>query len=239
MEEAKEVCIVIPTLNEEGSIGDTIESILDLDLAGCHIIVVDDRSADGTCDAVDRLREKNTNIRLVRRTDPRSFSRSYREGFEEAFSLGADIVVQMDADGSHVAADLRTMLPALGNKDCAVGSRYCSGGKIEGWSLERRSVSRFGNWYASFLLRSPLRDMTSGFVAWRASALRSIQPHWGEIRGNGYVFQIWLKYLAERSGLRIEEIPITFVERKEGYSKYRSSIMFEAAVEVVRMRFLK
>lgn len=240
MKNIRSVCVVIPTLNEESVIAATLRSVLDFPLCS-HVVVVDDQSTDRTGEIVRSFREKDERVHFVERKEIKNFARSYLDGFEYGFDLGADAIVQMDADGSHLASDLPRLVETLEKYDCVIGSRYIAGGKITNWSLGRRLISRAGNLYTGFFLNLPIRDSTSGFVVWRTPALRRIISQYKDrdVKSNGYLFLIWLKYIAFRNNLRLGEVPIVFDERRGGRSKYKSRIMFEAAVQVLKMRFSK
>ena len=152
---------------------------------------------------------------------------AYRHGFREGLDRGYEVLVEMDSDLSHDAAALPSLLKAVEDgADLAVGSRYIPGGSIPHWPLHRRSLSRWGNRYAAWMLRLPVRDSTSGFRAYRAGALRSIDLD--AVRADGYGFQIEMAYRVARRGGRIVETPIEFRDRERGSSKMSARIVGEA-----------
>ena len=155
---------------------------------------------------------------------------AYRNGFFEAIKRGSKHVVQMDADGSHDHSDIPRLVEPIrkGEADLVIGSRYTRGGKIENWSKRRRLISKGGSLYARTILNSPIRDITGGFRAWNAETLaRTAFP---TTLSDGYAFQIEMAQRAEKMSARIVELPITFVERREGVSKFSNKIFREAMV---------
>jgi dolichol-phosphate mannosyltransferase len=228
------LAIVIPTLNEQGNIGGLLSRLLANQNVG-WIVVVDDGSNDGTVKEVRAVQEKDGRVLLVERQNSPSFSGSYLEGFTQALRLGAQKIVQMDADGSHQVADLDRLLVALEKSDLVIGSRYTKNGRLEGWTFWRRLVSRIGNQYARLILGATIRDLTSGFNGWRAEALKKVLTE--ELVFDGYVFQIWLKYSAINQGCSVVEVPIVFRDRKIGISKFSSLIIVESLIGVWKMRF--
>lgn len=219
--------IVIPTYQEIGNI-ERIIFALEQVIPSAHIIVVDDSSIDGTPEAVEALQKNRPRLHLLRRTGAKNFAQSYVEGFLHAFTLGAEAVIQMDADFSHDPAMAPMLLQTLETCDMVVGSRYIRGGATLNWSRWRRALSYWGNRYAKACTKNPLQDLTSGFVAWRAQTLKKILSV--PIELNGYAFQIELKCRAHISGGCIREIPIIFRERLLGKSKMSGAVVREAIV---------
>jgi dolichol-phosphate mannosyltransferase len=172
---------------------------------------------------------------VLHRPAKEGLARAYAAGFTTALEGGAELIVQMDADGSHDPAALPTFLEALRDgADLVLGSRYVRGGRAVDWPLLRRFVSLGGNLYAQTILWLPYRDLTGGFKAWRGETLRAVEP--ATVTSTGYVFQVELTWRAHRAGARIRELPITFVERRIGQSKMTGGIFFEAARQVLRLR---
>lgn len=213
--------VVVPTYQEAEGVPAVIAGALAA-LPGALVLVVDDASPDGTA---QRARSAGAEV-LVRR-GPRGLGAAYRDGFAWALERGFDPICQMDADGSHDPADLPRLVAALGHADLVLGSRYVAGGATRNWGLVRRVLSRGGNLYARTTLRLPFRDLTGGFKAWRADALRRVEP--ATLRAEGYAFQVEATVRALRAGARVVELPITFTERRSGVSKLHGGIVWEAA----------
>ncbi|MBZ5737176.1 polyprenol monophosphomannose synthase [Nocardioides mangrovi] len=228
--------IVIPTYEERASIGpllDRIQAVPDLDRF--RVLVVDDASPDGTPDVVRAHASYGDRVLLLERGGKDGLGAAYRAGFAWAREHGAGIVVQMDADGSHQPESVPALVVALEDADLAIGSRYVAGGRTVDWPWHRRLVSRVGNAYVRLVLGLPVHDCTAGFRAYRSDALARIATSGTE--ADGYSFQIETTWRATRLGLRIAEVPITFVERREGASKMTAAIVREALWRVLTWRF--
>ncbi|GAA4692123.1 polyprenol monophosphomannose synthase [Nocardioides conyzicola] len=229
--------IVIPTYQEAATVTGLVDRILGVaDLASFHVLVVDDASPDGTADIVRAHPAYGDRLLLLRRAGKDGLGTAYRDGFAWAEQHGYAVVVQMDADGSHPPESVPDLVDALREADVAIGSRYVPGGRTVNWPWRRRLVSRAGNLYVQFLLGLPVRDATAGFRAYRPGVLAAIAPDGTE--ASGYSFQIETTWRATRSGLRLVEVPITFVERQQGSSKMTTSIAVEALWRVFAWRFL-
>ncbi len=225
-----EAWIVLPTYNEAENIQGIIAQVRAA-LPAARVLVVDDNSPDGTGDLAAAM----DGVEVLRRAEKAGLGAAYVAGFGHALAGGADVVFEMDADGSHDPADLPRLLAAVeGGADLALGSRYVHGGGVENWPLLRRVVSRGGCVYARLVLRVPVRDLTGGFKCFRAGALRAID--FETVRAHGYAFQVELTYRALRRGLRVAELPITFREREHGQSKMTTGIAVEAAWRVPMLR---
>lgn len=225
-----EAWIVLPTYNEAESIERVVAGARAA-LPGARILVVDDDSPDGTGDVAAAL----DGVEVLRRPGRGGLGAAYVAGFTHALAGGADVVFEMDADGSHDPGDLPRLLAAIeAGADLAIGSRYVRGGGVENWPLVRRAVSRGGCVYARLVLRVPVRDLTSGFKCFRAPALRLIA--FESVRARGYAFQVELTYRALRRGLHVTELPITFRERELGRSKMTAGIAVEAGWRVPMLR---
>jgi dolichol-phosphate mannosyltransferase len=225
------VWLILPTYDEAAALGGVVAAARAA-LAGedLRILVVDDASPDGTAALAEQL-----GVEVLRRPAKLGLGSAYVAGFERALAAGAELVCQLDADGSHDPAALPGMLAlARGAADLVLGSRYVPGGAIVGWHSARRAVSRAGCLYARIVLRVPVRDLTGGLKVWRAAALRAIEPV--TVHSQGYAFQVELTYRALRCGLRVAEIPIVFRERSAGASKMTPSIALEAAWVVPALR---
>jgi dolichol-phosphate mannosyltransferase len=227
--------IVIPTYNEKDNIQALLKALF-AELPEANVVIVDDRSPDGTGEIVRAMAEQDARVHLLSRAGKDGLGAAYRSGFEWSRSYDAEVIVQMDADLSHRPQDLARMLRVLINADseaevdAVIGSRYVAGGAIRHWSWFRRGLSFFGNAYARFFLGSEIRDWTSGFVAWRASAFFAMDLR--QITSSGYAFQIELKQRARKSGLQIRECPIVFEDVGQGQSKMNAKIAWEALYQV-------
>jgi dolichol-phosphate mannosyltransferase len=218
-----DVVVVVPTYNE----AENIESLAAAVLAtGVRLLIVDDRSPDGTGFIADRL-AADSRVSVLHRTEKQGLGPAYAAGFAHAIAAGAEILIEMDADFSHDPTDLPRLIAAIDEgADVAIGSRYVAGGGVADWPWHRRLLSRGGNRYAGVMLGAGVKDMTSGFRAFRRAALESLDP--ASCKASGYGFQVEMAWRARVAGLRIEEIPITFRDREVGSSKMDTSIAFEA-----------
>jgi dolichol-phosphate mannosyltransferase len=230
------IWIVLPTYNEAENIEAMTRRIL-ASMPDSRILVVDDGSPDGTGLIADTLAAGDPRIEVLHRTAKEGLGRAYLAGFAAVLDRGADIVVQMDADGSHDPAALwQLLLPiAAGGADLAIGSRYVAGSRILDWGWRRRLISRGGSMYARTVLGIPIRDLTGGFKAWRSSTLASIDAD--GVRAGGYVFQIEMTTRALDGGARVTEVPIVFRDRRYGASKMSFRIVREALLLVLRLGF--
>jgi dolichol-phosphate mannosyltransferase len=229
------VVVVIPTYNERDNIERIARAVLDRPCRP-RLLVVDDGSPDGTADVVSKLAvDLPDRVSVLQRGAKSGLGRAYAAGFGTALAeFTPEIVVQMDADGSHDPADIDPLVDALDSADLAIGSRYVGGGRVEGWSLGRQVLSRGGNLYSRVLLRSPVRDLTGGFKAWRAELLAKVNP--STTASDGYAFQIEMTIRAQALGARIVEVPVVFRDRMAGSSKMSSRIAIEALRRVPDMR---
>jgi dolichol-phosphate mannosyltransferase len=216
--------VVIPTYNER----ENIQRILPQVLAAtpCDVVVVDDESPDGTAAVVAEMAASDPRIHLVNHRPRMGIGPAYKAGFQEALALGADCVVQMDADLSHPPEMLPRFVHMMADADVVLGSRYVRGITVVNWPIERLLLSYFGNWYARRVTGLPIRDATGGFKCWRRQALAGIDLD--GVRSNGYAFQIEMTFRAWRRGFRLAEVPIVFVDRDTGDSKMNKRIGLEA-----------
>jgi dolichol-phosphate mannosyltransferase len=236
--------IVIPTYNEAANIEAITAELLALPAieGKRHILIVDDDSPDGTGDIAEALSQRNPGkISVLHRDSDPGLGRAYLDGFRRALAMGADVVVQMDADFSHSPRYIPAFLEALRENpdiDGVVGSRYVTGGQLdEHWSWWRRFLSWFANAiYTRLILNLSVKDGTAGFKAWRRQTLEGIGLD--RINSNGYVFQVEMAYVAERLGYDMMEIPIYFEDRRIGKSKMSVPVKIEAAIRTwqIRMR---
>jgi dolichol-phosphate mannosyltransferase len=216
---------VVPTYNEAENLPLLVPQVLDQD-PRIEVLVVDDASPDGTGKLADELASEHTRVHVLHRSEKRGLGPAYREGLLRALDLGADFVVQMDADFSHPPEALRTMLREIEDHDVVLGSRYLNGITVVNWPIERILISYFGNWYARKVTSLPLSDLTGGFRCMRRALLERIGLE--KIHSDGYAFQIELNYRLVKHGARIKEVPFFFLDRTRGESKLTVRIGFEA-----------
>lgn len=219
--------VVIPTYNERDNLPQLVPAILQQ--GGFEVLVVDDRSPDGTGEIADALaRDHPGRVHVVHRTGRKGFGRSYVDGFSRALEMGPDLVVQMDADLSHDPRYLPEMVAATATADVVIGSRYMQGVSVVNWPLHRIFLSAFANRYIRTVTGFTVSDCTSGYRCWRHRALASLR--FDRIASEGYSFQVETLYEAMRAGCRITEVPIIFVERRQGASKLSASVLLESLV---------
>ncbi|GAB3461746.1 polyprenol monophosphomannose synthase [Kineococcus endophyticus] len=238
MAEALRCVVVLPTYDEADNITGMLERILGSPVAP-DVLVVDDSSPDGTGALVEQAAAQYAQgrVRLLTRTTKDGLGAAYRAGFAHALATGDhDVVVQMDADGSHPVEALERMLAQIAaGADLVLGARYVPGGALDdAWPWYRKALSRGANVYARVLLRAPVADLTGGFKAWRADLLRSLDL--SQLTAAGYAFQIQTTLAALQQGATVREVPILFTERTHGTSKMSKAIIREAMVAVLRMR---
>ncbi|MHA6782800.1 polyprenol monophosphomannose synthase [Pseudonocardia saturnea] len=225
------VLVVIPTYDERENIG-PIVARLHAAVPDADVLVVDDNSPDGTGRLADAMAAADPRVRVLHRTTKDGLGAAYLAGFEVALGGEHQVVVEMDADGSHAPEDLPALLAALRDADLVLGSRYVPGGAVRNWPAHREWLSRGGNLYSRLALGVPIRDITGGYRAFRRQVLEELDL--GEVASQGYCFQVDVAYRAVRSGFRVREVPITFVERERGASKMSRSIVTEALWLVTR-----
>ena len=220
------VLVVLPTYNERPNIERVTEGILQHDWT--RLLVVDDASPDGTGAIADSLAATRFagRMEVMHRTGPRGLGRAYVDGLTRALATNVDAIGQMDADLSHDPKYLPDLRAALDRHDLVIGSRYLHGVSVVNWPLHRIALSAFANRYIRLVTGLSPNDCTSGFRLWRREALARLSLH--DPRASGYAFLTEMLYQAARSGCRIGEVPIVFVERQEGYSKVSSSVLAES-----------
>jgi dolichol-phosphate mannosyltransferase len=224
----------MPTFNEAGNIERATSELFRFN-PDVYLLVVDDGSPDGTGELAEQLAAKDKRISVLHRKDKQGLGAAYIAGFNYAFDLGFDFVVEMDADGSHRAEDLPRLLAICQDNDLVIGSRYVRGGKTQNWPLHRQWLSRGGNIYARIMLGSKLNDMTAGFRVFRTSFLQEMDL--ATINARGYSFQIEMAYRTIQLGGRTAEVPITFIEREIGESKMSGNIVTEALMLMTKFGF--
>src|SRR5829696_3891404 len=226
------VLVVTPTYLEAENIEEYLRR-LRAAAPDVDVLVVDDGSPDGTAELAERLGEELGSIEVLRRPGKSGLGVAYRAGFAIGLERGYDVLIQMDADLSHAPEAVPELLaPLEAGADVVVGSRYVPGGSIPHWPWHRRALSRYGNLYASLLLRSGVVDVTSGYRAYKADVLRRVDV--AATRATGYGFQSEMAYRVVQAGGKIVEIPITFVDRVAGVSKMTLKVASEELVLVTR-----
>jgi len=221
----EQAVVVIPTYNEVENLPELVPQVLEQD-PRIEILVVDDNSPDGTGKRADELAQASSRIHVLHREKKQGLGAAYRAGLARALELGADFVIQMDADGSHPPATLPTMLAEIADNDVVLGSRYLNGITVVNWPIERILLSYFGNWYSRKVTKLPVSDTTGGFRCMRRSLLEKCG--FERSRSDGYAFQIEMNYRFMKAGARIKEIPFFFLDRTRGTSKLTMRIGLEA-----------
>jgi dolichol-phosphate mannosyltransferase len=225
------VLVVIPTYNERDNIGKIVRR-LHTALPDVHTLVVDDGSPDGTGQLADEMAAADDRVHVLHRTQKAGLGAAYVAGFRWALDRGYQVVVEMDADGSHAPEDLPRLLEALRDADLVLGSRYVPGGSTVNWPKYRELISRGGNVYSQIALGAKVKDITGGFRAFRAEVLRRLKLD--TVASQGYCFQIDLAWRTIELGHRVVEVPITFTEREIGESKMSGNIVREALWRVTK-----
>lgn len=217
--------VVVPTYNERDNLRLIISALLRA--PDLNILVVDDGSPDGTGQLADAIAgSSGGRVSVLHRTGLRGLGGSYVDGMRQALKTDATAICQMDADFSHDPADVPRLVSHCATADLVIGSRYIPGGRIENWPRRRVILSAFANQYVRAITRLPIRDCTSGFRCWRRETLLRLPLD--RIASNGYAFQVEMAWEAARAGCRITEVPITFVERRQGVSKLSSRVVVES-----------
>jgi dolichol-phosphate mannosyltransferase len=220
------VSVLVPTYDEVANIEPMLRAVRAA-APEAAIVVIDDDSPDGTAEVAERVGAELGDVDVLRRAGKDGLGNAYRAGFAHAIARGHDVLVTIDADFSFDPAVIPTLLDALGeDHDLVAGSRYVPGGSTPNWPLHRRALSRYGNRYTCWVLGLPVSDATSGFRAYRASALEAIG--YDTTRANGYAFMTELAFRVAAAGGRIAEVPITFRDRERGTSKMSGRIIVES-----------
>ena len=225
------VLVIIPTYNESESLPGVIERVRSA-VPDAHILVADDNSPDGTGRMADEMAARDDHIHVLHRPGKEGLGKAYLAGFAWGLERDYDVLVEMDADGSHRPEELPRLLDQIPHADVVLGSRWVPGGSVVNWPASRRVLSQGGSLYTRLALGIPTRDATGGYRAYRASALRALDLE--TVESNGYCFQIDLLWRALQRGLVVREVPITFVEREAGTSKMSGRIVREALLNVGR-----
>jgi dolichol-phosphate mannosyltransferase len=219
------VAVIIPTYNERENL-ESISARVRAAVPGAHVLIVDDNSPDGTGELAEKLAAEDAQIHVLHRPGKAGLGAAYIAGFGWALDQGFEAIVEMDADGSHQPGELPRLLGELEHADLVLGSRWVPGGIVRNWPRSRQILSRGGNAYARIMLGVSLRDATGGYRVFRAQTLRVIGLD--KVESQGYCFQIDLARRTIKAGLRVSEVPITFIERTRGASKMNKTIVAEA-----------
>lgn len=226
------VLTIIPTYNEIESLPRTLDRLRAV-APDTDVLVVDDNSPDGTGAAADTLAAADSAVHVLHRQGKEGLGAAYIAGFRWGLDAGYDVLVEMDADGSHQPEELQRLLDALDRgADMVKGSRWIRGGKVVNWPLHRKLLSLGGSLYSRVLLGVRVKDITGGFNAFRAETLKKIDLE--SVESVGYCFQVDLTWKTLKAGLDVQEVPITFVEREFGDSKMSGGIVFESIILVTK-----
>lgn len=225
------VLVIIPTYNEWESLPGVVDRLRRA-VPDAHVLVADDNSPDGTGQLADDLAAHDDHVHVLHRAGKEGLGKAYLAGFAWGLERGYDVLVEMDADGSHRPEELPRLLAQIPHSDVVLGSRWVPGGSVVNWPASRRVLSQGGSLYTRLALGIPTRDATGGYRAYRSTALQELDL--GTVESNGYCFQIDLLWRALQRGLVVREVPITFVEREAGTSKMSGRIVREALVNVGR-----
>jgi dolichol-phosphate mannosyltransferase len=217
--------VIIPTYDERENVGPISRAVLD-SLPDTHILFVDDNSPDGTGTLLDDMARAEKRIQVLHRPGKSGLGRAYIAGFKWGLERGYEYLFEMDADFSHDPAELPNFIKAADSADLVLGSRYVNGIRITNWPLRRLFLSKSAATYVRIITGMPVTDPTGGFKCYRSSVLRAIALD--SIISNGYSFQVEMTYHTWLKGFRVKEIPITFEDRRSGYSKMSTDIMKEA-----------
>ena len=219
--------VIIPTYNELENIA-RIVSRTRKAVPDAHILIADDNSPDGTGKLADEIASADDHVHVMHRLGKEGLGAAYLAGFEWGLNAGYEVLVEMDADGSHQPEQLPELLVALADADLVLGSRWVEGGKVVNWPKSRETLSRGGNLWTRIMLGIPLQDATGGFRAFRSNTLLGLGLD--NVASAGYCFQVDLAWRALKAGFRVVEVPITFIEREYGASKMSKRIVIEALV---------
>lgn len=220
--------VLVPTYQELHTLASIIHRIFEHN-PDVHVLVIDDNSPDGTGKLADQLKAKYANLEVLHRKSKNGLGAAYIDGFNNSIN-DFDVLVEMDADGSHDPQDLVTILKEIPNYDCVLGSRWVPGGKVVNWPKSREILSRGGNSYARLMLGIDIGDATGGFRAYKTSTLRELDLF--DIDSQGYCFQVDMVRRLLKKGFKIKEVPITFTERTIGTSKMSRNIVLEAFLKI-------
>jgi dolichol-phosphate mannosyltransferase len=221
----KKTLVLIPTFNEISTLKNSVTELLEVN-PSVDVLVIDDNSPDGTGYLADRLALEDSRVHVLHRSSKAGLGRAYIAGFKWGIEAGYELLVQMDADGSHRPKDLPKLLAKSSEAQLVIGSRWVKGGEVANWPKYRQLISQFGNWYAAAALNSKLKDMTAGFRIYQSELLGRLDLE--GIEAQGYGFQVEMTYQTQKLGIEIIEVPIQFIEREDGVSKMTLDIVVEA-----------
>ena len=224
--------VIMPTYNEAMNIEHSVEELFKYN-PQVSLLIVDDCSPDSTGAIADKLALANRQITVLHRNAKTGLADAYKAGFAWGMEHKFELLIEMDADGSHRAQDLPKLLAQATSHELVIGSRWVSGGSVENWPAYRMLLSRGGNAYAKFMLGSKIKDMTAGFRVYQAQLLQRL--HLKDLAAHGYSFQVEMTRKCEQIGASIAEVPITFVEREHGVSKMSNAIVLEAMWLVTKL----
>jgi dolichol-phosphate mannosyltransferase len=225
------ILVVIPTYNEAENV-EPIVSRVRAAVPEAHVLIADDNSPDGTGDLADKLAAADGNVQVLHRKGKEGLGAAYVASFKWGMERDYDVLVEMDADGSHQPEQLARLLAALRDADLVIGSRYIPGGKVQNWPVHRLMISRIGGIYTRVALGVPIADPTAGYRAFRRTTLEGISLD--DVDSAGYCFQVDLGWRSLKAGFKVVEVPITFIERERGQSKMSQAIVLEAMAQVGR-----
>lgn len=223
------VVVLIPTYNERDNVTGIVQRVRAA-APQVDVCILDDASPDGTGDLADELAAADPRVHVIHRLAKAGLGAAYLHGFSWALERGYDAVLELDADGSHRPIDVPRVLAAAADADVVIGSRWVPGGQVVNWPRRRKALSLGANAYTRLWLGMPVRDATAGFRLYRSSALRALDL--ADVASQGYCFQVDLTWRAVRAGLRVVEVPITFVERESGVSKMSGAIVRESMARI-------
>lgn len=221
------ILVIIPTYNESENIARIVSRTRDA-VPDAHILIADDNSPDGTGELADEIAAADDHVHVMHRLGKEGLGAAYLAGFEWGLNAGYEVLVEMDADGSHQPEQLPYLLDALVDADLVLGSRWVRGGEVLNWPKSREVLSRGGNLWTRIALGIPLRDATGGYRAFRRKTLLGLELD--NVASAGYCFQVDLAWRALKAGFKVVEVPITFIEREYGDSKMSQKIVIEALV---------
>jgi dolichol-phosphate mannosyltransferase len=233
-----EKLVIIPTYNEKENAEHIIRKVMALN-GNFHVLIIDDGSPDGTAQIIKQLQPQfPQRLHLIERSGKQGLGTAYITGFKWALAHDYQYIFEMDADFSHNPDDLLPLYTAAANgADVVIGSRYCNGVSVVNWPIGRVLMSYFASKYVCGVLGMKVYDTTAGFICYRRRALDKIDLD--KIRMKGYGFQVEMKYTMYKLGFKLQEVPIIFIDRKEGTSKMSGGIFGEAFWGVIKLRFRK
>ena len=231
---SQKTLVIVPTYNERDNLPSLIKRVM-AQPAAVEVLVVDDNSPDGTGKLADEIAEQNPMVHVLHRTEKNGLGRAYLAGFQWALERDYEFIFEMDGDFSHNPDDIPAFLQAAQEADLVLGSRYRHGIRVINWPLKRLMLSMGAGKYVRFVTGMPFSDPTGGYKCFRRHSLLSVKL--GDIRSNGYSFQIEMTHQIWRQGMKVVEVPIIFTDRFQGSSKMSSKIVREAFVMVWRLLF--